>query len=324
VNNDRAEGCRICGEIGAHPRYVVREMMFGSREEFEYFECGRCGCLQISEIPADLSPYYRPDYLSFTPPPRTSALRSYLKRSRTRHLFGRSNPLGALLLRVFGAPRFAGWVRTAGGTLDTPILDVGCGAGHLLRQMREAGFTNLTGIDPFLPDNLETAEGLSLRKCGLEECTGTFDLIMLHHSFEHMPAPAAALDEVRRLLRPGGFALIRIPLAGSLAWRNYGPDWVQLDAPRHLHLHTVRSMRELAARAGFEVARVEFDSSAFQFWGSEQYRRGVPLFAANSYAVAPDRAGFSAAEIRAFEARAEALNQSGEADSGCFYLRRIR
>jgi hypothetical protein len=138
-----------------------------------------------------------------------------------------------------------------------------------------------------------------------------------------MPDPAAALGEVRRLLRPGAFALIRIPLAGSFAWREYGPDWVQLDAPRHLHLHTLASMRLLAERASFEVDRVEFDSTGFQFWGSEQYRRGIALFDARSYAVAPRRAVFSPAEIGAFEVRAEELNRSGEADSACFYLRRV-
>lgn len=315
--------CRVCGESGPHPRHVAREMMYGSREDFEYFECGRCGCLQIGEIPADLSPYYRRDYLSFTDPPRASRLQRTLKRVRARHVFGRRSPLGALLLMVFGRAEFIDWVRNAGGDLDTEILDVGCGAGHLLRQMQDAGFTRLTGIDPFLPEGVFASEGLSLHRCGMEEWEGSYDLIMLHHSFEHMPDPAAALAEVRRLLRPRAFALIRIPLAGSFAWREYGPDWVQLDAPRHLHLHTPASMRLLAERAGFEVDRVEFDSTGFQFWGSEQYRRGIALFDARSYAVAPEQAVFSPAEIRAFEVRAEELNRSGEADSACFYLRRV-
>jgi SAM-dependent methyltransferase len=297
-------------------------MMFGLEEGFEYFECGRCGCLQIEEIPADLSPYYRRDYLSFTDPPRASRLQRSLKRARARHAFGRASPLGALVLRAFGSAKSIDWVRTAGGSLDTEILDVGCGAGHLLREMHDAGFTRLTGIDPFLPDGVRAPDGVSLRRCGLEECAGSYGLVMLHHSFEHMPDPASALGAVRRLLRPGGCALIRIPLAGSFAWREYGPDWVQLDAPRHLHLHTPASMRLLAERAGLEVDRVEFDSTGFQFWGSEQYRRGIPLFDARSYAVAPGRAVFSPAEIAAFEARARELNRSGEADSACFYLRR--
>jgi hypothetical protein len=34
--------CRICASNGPHPHFVVREMMFGTRESFDYFECLNC------------------------------------------------------------------------------------------------------------------------------------------------------------------------------------------------------------------------------------------------------------------------------------------
>ena len=55
------ESCRICGgSPGA--RHVAREMMYGTREAFGYFECSSCGCLQIAEVPADLARFYPADY----------------------------------------------------------------------------------------------------------------------------------------------------------------------------------------------------------------------------------------------------------------------
>jgi hypothetical protein len=49
--------CRICSNTDGDVAYAVREMMFGTREELEYFKCGRCGCLQIKGIPKNLNPY---------------------------------------------------------------------------------------------------------------------------------------------------------------------------------------------------------------------------------------------------------------------------
>ena len=130
------------------------------------------------------------------------------------------------------------------------------------------------------------------------------------------------MHHIVRLLKPEGVALVRIPVADSWAWRHYGADWVQLDPPRHLFLHTRRSMDLLAAAAGLKVERVVHDSTAFQFWGSEQYRRGIPLQDPRSYARNPRASAFSAGEIRTFEARAAELNACGEGDQACFYLRR--
>ena len=41
-------------------------MMFGLREEFEFFECGNCGCVQIAEVPANLAKYYPEEYAAET------------------------------------------------------------------------------------------------------------------------------------------------------------------------------------------------------------------------------------------------------------------
>ncbi|MDO8971391.1 MAG: hypothetical protein Q7U74_11930, partial [Saprospiraceae bacterium] len=63
--------CRICNNTQGNPTFTAREMMYGSREKFEYFQCAHCGCLQITAIPPDLSKYYPPGYYSHAlPAPR--------------------------------------------------------------------------------------------------------------------------------------------------------------------------------------------------------------------------------------------------------------
>ena len=56
--------CRGCGNASGNAEHTAREMMFGTRDEFVYVECAKCGTLQIKEIP-ELAKYYPENYLSF-------------------------------------------------------------------------------------------------------------------------------------------------------------------------------------------------------------------------------------------------------------------
>lgn len=299
---------------------VAREMMYGTREPFEYVECGSCGCLQIAEVPADLSPYYPAGYYSYDAPSR-GRVRRLLKRQRLRYALGLPSPGGAALTRRYGLSPIGRWLAPLRLPLDARVLEVGCGAGHLLFEMRDAGFTSLTGGDPFTPEETHS-RGVRVLRRSVHEVEGTFDAVMLHHTFEHLPDPQETLRSVRRLLRPGGQALLRIPVADSYACREYRADWVQLDAPRHLFLHTEASVRRLAAEADLAVTDIVHDSSAFQLWGSEQYRMDIPLYAEGSHAVDPAASPFTADEIRAYERRADELNRLGDGDQACYYLTR--
>src|SRR5690606_17617266 len=97
--------------------------------------------------------------------------------------------------------------------------------------------------------------------CSLSEVKEQFDLIMFHHSLEHMAEPRQVFTEVARLLRPGGTVLIRVPVAGAYAWRQYGANWVQLDAPRHLFIPSAGGMKLLGEAVGFQVTKTIYDST---------------------------------------------------------------
>jgi len=312
--------CRVCGNQARNAEHIAREMMFGLREEFRYLECGRCGCVQIATLPENMARYYPDTY--------------YSKRTKLPECAGGVRALGrrlgaAIRLRWAGPWKPRGnysqvyeWLRTTRTTFTSAILDVGCGRGKLLHQLRQVGFRNLVGVDPFIDADLHYDNGITIFKGSLADIDGTFDLVMMHHSFEHMEDPCTALHSARRLLRPDGYLLIRIPLADSFAWRNYGVHWFQLDAPRHFFLHSRRSIAILAERTGFEVVKVRWDSNASQFWGSEQYLRDIPHHGEQSYKENRANSIFDAKQIRDWERKAQDLNRRGEGDQACFYLRR--
>ena len=111
-------------------------------------------------------------------------------------------------------------------------------------------------------------------------------------------------------------------MAGTFAWQKYRTDWAQLDAPRHLNVHTEAGLKALAKRTGFEVERVVYDSTGFQFWGSEQIKRGLPLIDKATGVIEPRADVFTKDELIAFEQQAETLNKTGQGDQACFYLRK--
>jgi SAM-dependent methyltransferase len=329
--HDEDLACSICGNAAGNREFTAREMMFGRRDRFVYVECAGCGCVQLKTVPDDLSPYYPDTYLDiaahYTP---RGALVRYLRHHRARHWLHGGNPLGRLLTAIFGEPQGIGfgivnpyvWLRQCGIGFDSEILDVGCGSGALLLMLRDDGFRNVEGVDLFIRESLSYKNGVRILKGDIYGIYKQYDLVMLHHSFEHMPEPLAVLQQLHRLLRPSRFVVIRIPVASSFAYRKYGADWVQLDAPRHLFLHTVKSMELLAAASGFRIVDVTHDSTEFQFWASEQYCDDIPLRDERSYLSNPDMSIFSPAQIADFRRAADGLNRKGDGDSACFYLQR--
>lgn len=315
--------CQVCERQTSGQTIIALEMMFGLRDSFRYLECDGCGCVQLVDAPADMATYYPANYYSFSAAPlgEDRPLVRSLKRRRTRHALGDRNPLGALLLQLRAVPLDMEMLRLVGARVTDRFLDVGCGGGGLLLAMAREGFESLTGVDPFIPETFERG-GVRVVKETLAEHRGEYDVIMLHHAFEHMPDPRGTMARMQSLLAPGGRILVRIPVADSQAWRTYRENWVQLDAPRHLFLHTRRSMEVLAEQAGLELVRMDHDSRGFQFWGSEQYRRGIPLMDPASYGADPAASGFTAQEIEGYEREARRLNALGEGDQACFLLRR--
>ncbi len=297
--------------------------MFGFKDRFEYFECSHCGCLQIADTTLDLSKYYPPNYHSFAMPRKQNPLKRYFKRLRAGHLLGKENLIGKLLVKRYGIPPFIWWVKRANVGFEDAILDVGCGRGSLLLQMRASGFSDLTGIDPYIEHDLHYRNGVRVLKRTLTQIEGTYDFVILHHSFEHLPAPLEALSKIHQILGSSRYALIVTPMASSSAWHTYGVYWVGLSAPRHLFIHTEESIKVLAEQAAFEVAEVFYYSTAYQLWASEQYRRDIPLYDKRSYAINPKNSIFTVEEIETFKAQANRLNRKGEGCEACFYLRRV-
>lgn len=313
--------CKICGNANNNQFYHVREMQLGLREIFTYMHCNNCGCMQLTDVPENMEKYYpSKEYYSFNTSLNINSKPDTLRHIKALYLiYGKNALIGKLLSIGYKAPEYYEWMKTSGVQWNDAILDVGTGNGSLLLNLYKIGFTNLTGVDPFISENRKYG-AINIFKKNIFGLPGTFDFIMLHHSFEHMDEPLKVLLRLKELVNPGKFILIRIPMMGMYGWKNYGVNWVGLDAPRHLFLHTIESMQLLCEQAGLQIQKIVFDSDPSNIWASEQYKKDIPLTDARSYMINKNASIFTKEEIKKFKAITKNANEEKQGDHAAFYL----
>ncbi len=148
---------------------------------------------------------------------------------------------------------------------DARILDIGTRYGTLLEQMRLAGWRNLMGLDTdeeALRQGRAVYRGLAAR---LHAYDGnilplgdmTVDVVTMFDVLEHIPNVSVYLQEVRRVLRPGGLYLFQTPnryvnivweilhQRSFTRWRSY-----------HCSLQTLSSLHRLLSGSGFCEVRI--------------------------------------------------------------------
>lgn len=253
--------CRICHNTENNSEAVFTEYEMGLHEDFRYFRCSCCGCVQIAEEPADMSRYYAADkYYSF------NGIESYKNRSFKkrwidncffRYAFWKKGKIGAIL-HLKEVNRSFSWISKLHWNPESSILDVGCGDGTLLYIMRDCGFKYLTGADPFIENEVHDGN-LHILKKSLDEIDSKYDVVMLHHSMEHVFDQTALVKSIYNVLKDDGIAVIRLPLFSEFMYQRFGKYFHSLVPPRHFYLHTLDSISRLFASANLQPVEIMQD-----------------------------------------------------------------
>jgi SAM-dependent methyltransferase len=143
------------------------------------------------------------------------------------------------------------------------LLEVGCGQGVFLEAASRAGWRAL-GVE-MLPELARVAReerGLDVRTgelCDARLPDASVDAAYMNEVIEHVVDPVALLGELRRVLRPGGIALLRTGNARSWSARVRGGGWSYYRFGGHLHIrfYSPRAAEALARAAGFDAVRCE-------------------------------------------------------------------
>jgi SAM-dependent methyltransferase len=212
--------CNLCETPGTFAEATdVRRVACNVRRfkdhVFTLWRCTACGTLHCLED-ADLPTYYA-DY------PLNNQRLTFSER------IGYANRLKL--------------IKRQGVRSGNRILDYGCGAGLYVDFLRQKGYPNVSGYDPFVPKfaNPETIDS-------------SYDAVVSYDVIEHVENPAEFLRSVRRLVRPGGLVVIGTPNADYISTDRPGDP--NLHVPYHRHILSERALLALAREQGMEPVHI--------------------------------------------------------------------
>ena len=137
------------------------------------------------------------------------------------------------------------------------LLDFGCGGGSYLYEMAGRGW-QVTGLDvsPQVVRSIQEELGFEALAGTLPHpdlAPGSFDVITMWQSLEHVHNPLSVLRAAYELLIPGGKLILAVPNFECLTAEWFGDNWYGLDLPRHLTHFTPRTLEEMLQTAGYRV-----------------------------------------------------------------------
>jgi SAM-dependent methyltransferase len=151
------------------------------------------------------------------------------------------------------------------------VLEIGCGTGCDLLQFAKHG-AHASGID-ITPEHIRLARervGGQAEVCNGSATTipfpdNSFDYVYSHGVLHHLDEPKRAVDEIFRVLRPGGRFNVHVYAFWSCAHLfcrlRYGREWrLHIENSRdpvHIDLYTARELRDLFSPANLKVQKYE-------------------------------------------------------------------
>jgi 2-polyprenyl-3-methyl-5-hydroxy-6-metoxy-1,4-benzoquinol methylase len=209
---------------------------------FVYDRCDACGSVFLTNIPADLGPYYGGSYYGFGPDGEAGW-------QGNEFLVGVEAHRVALLL---------------GHVQPGRLIEIGAGAGCFSSAAAQAGF-DVTAVEMdeqcchYLSGRLGVRAIQSDRPSEALTALPAARVVAMWHVLEHLPNPAQVLAAAADRLEPGGILAIGVPNPRSLQFRLLRSRWAHLDAPRHLILIPASALIERAAALGLSCVGLSTD-----------------------------------------------------------------
>lgn len=286
--------CPLCGSARTRPLPSIAERHNIFDGDYRLYSCADCEMIYTSPAPHDFdnSRLYAEDYYSFQSTSLESlpvwrsvarviaAIIGYIRRTKLKHVVLLERALFFLMRNVPQiTPLFFPGDR---------ILDVGCGSGDQVALWLNCG-RHAMGVDksPLAAAKGEE-RGLQISAGELQEAGFSedyVDIVYANHVLEHTVDPHVMINEIVRVLKPGGILIVGVPNISSLSFQLFKSKWYHLDVPRHIVHFSPRTLTALLAAHGLRAIKTYTITPAGGLLGSlgnmvpsigDFYRSGRP------------------------------------------------
>jgi 2-polyprenyl-3-methyl-5-hydroxy-6-metoxy-1,4-benzoquinol methylase len=255
--------CPACGSSSIQ-RVLVAKDYTVSGKEFEIWECGKCTLRFTQHVPPaeEIGPYYQSE--------------SYISHTDTRK--GLVNRLYHVV-RGITLKSKQRLIEKVTGKKSGQLLDVGAGTGAFLHHMRKQGWL-VEGLEPDHSARTRAEQQYQLVLLPSDYLfklePASKDVITLWHVLEHVHRLQDYMEQLKKLLKPGGRLIIAVPNYTSGDAQQYGATWAAYDVPRHLYHFSPKAMKQLIQQHGLQLKAIRpmwFDSYYVSML-SEKYKTG--------------------------------------------------
>ena len=277
--------CYLCGEKGVRTLGGLRDIYFNVNGEWSLCRCSNNGCglvwttprpdsEKIGSLYEDFLTHHH-EAFNFIGDSIKVKVKKRLLEKRCGYTFNQSYPVLVKILAAIASKSdylsagVLGSVMNLQGHETGSLLDVGCGNGNFIYEMKSLGW-DVYGVEPDHQSAEIAANKYKLKVfCGSLESAifeeQRFDVITLNHVVEHLEDPVSVLRHCLDLLKDDGKVVLTAPNIDSHGFEKYKKSWYALDIPRHFFQFSLQTLSECAMKAGFK--RVEgktlFRSSKF-------------------------------------------------------------
>lgn len=225
MSDEKQRGCPAC--------HNLKSAELGEKNGFRMLGCRACGSLYSSHLPTGAEAENYDEYYTAENLQIPEFIRGILDK----------------IIEDFATYRTSG-----------RLLDVGFGSAILMQVARDKGW-QASGAEVSRPA-IEHAEklGFDVFHGELSEAKypdAHFDVVTASEIIEHCPQPEILLNEVHRILRPGGLFWATTPSAKGLSYQLTGLDWTIICPPEHLQLFSKKGVRLMLEKAGFSRSNIQ-------------------------------------------------------------------
>lgn len=282
--------CDLCGDKNYRILYVTKDRYFPIEGTFQLVRCQNCGLLFLNPQPEaeELQRHYPTEcYYAY----RSGKDATNIVESEKLNLFrtiraGLIGPLSRIL------PPLRSEMKKEMNHLGPihygmRVLDVGCGSGDSLSFYRERGASTF-GVEINAQACEEGRKKGHKMFCGeLSEARFEeefFDIVLFHHSLEHIFSPRLTLLEANRILKRGGKVWISVPNHRGVQAGLFGRWFYAIESPRHLFGFTPTTAVRLLTQTGFQLEHIHTHSLpggpcfSLEYFLNDHFSRPNPFY----------------------------------------------